>query len=174
MKGYIAWNQTPDGSWMENPIYNRSKPFFVAKKCVRFWRFHSPAKDSYEEGQEILNWMTAMHEAKDWREVQNDRIDRLSEIADELFRYGIWHMSKEGGTQPNGSKKPYTPLAGTFLRASADMERCITICRLRMEETQTVAMKRSIERRQLSLAVDAAESERRMAEFEKKKAGNGE
>lgn len=171
-KGHVAWNQPFEGGENEHGAYNTVRPFFAVEKAVRCWGWCSPREDAYGIRTAVLEWMAEMEEKKDWREVMAEKVDALEQIADELKEYALFHMGK-GGIQPFGAKSPYPPKAGYFAKAAGEMTRCIVICRLRMEENYTAAMRRKNESNQLSRAIDAAEAEANLAAWDKKVAPTG-
>ena len=176
-RGPVAWNQSADGSIRWPPPYNTCRPFHpVAIRIVKRWRWVSPDPDSVAKGNALIEWMREMEEKRDWREVEEEKLDRLDAICEELIDYGLWHLrGGKAGVQPFGAKSPYCQASTYFVTAAADMRRCISIARVRIHETKNAAYNRDVKQRQLNAAIDAAEVEQRMKDFdEKTKPRNGD
>jgi hypothetical protein len=171
LRGMVAWNQPADDEW----LYNTSRPL----QSIKFWLqrtvFYDPLGDAAY--LPLVEWVERMEKLRDWREVAEEKLAELEVIAARFILMARWHMGEADpakSIRPIGDKEPYARAAVTFVRGAADIVKCTTVARRRIEETRTLGARRMMETRAIADALDPIEAARTLTEWKKSNSGRKE
>jgi hypothetical protein len=170
-KSTVAWNQPADDEW----LYNTSRPL----RSVKFWLKRLVFFDPLGDGAylPLVEWVERMEKLRDWREVAEEKLAELETIAARFILMARWHMGESDSTKsirPVGDTEPIARAAVTFVRGAADIVKCTTIARRRIEETRTLGARRMMETRAIADALDPIEAARTLTEWKKSNSGRKE